>query len=142
MSATNGHGEDNNPLMLRLVSLVARVNDAFRDSYEEQRRCSGLLAQVVSAVERLEKRTDRLSEVVGGIGHDVEEVRKDQTDPRMRLPPAHEVQPPKNDSGGIVALARLAEKLPAPWVALLLKSSVFAGLGAAALRFVQWMTGH
>lgn len=144
MSATNGHSEGNDPLMLRLVSLVSRVNDALRDSYEEQRRCSGLLAQVVSAVERLETSTDRLREVVGGIGHDVEEVRKDQTDPRMRIPSEVQVQPSKNASGGaLVHAARLAEHMPASWAGGLLKLGVSSGLGAALLRAIQWITtGH
>ena len=134
----------------RFIGAIGSLRAVLRDYSEEQRRSSALLAQVVSALERLKEIIlevkHHVAEVRGdveGVEETVERIRID-TNPRgfAKFDPA-EVKPPKNDSGGIVALARLAEKVPASWASGLLKLALSSGLGAALLRAIQWMTtGH
>lgn len=143
----NGYEADQ-PLLERMISAVARFNELARGLGDSLDSLSQQQADGFEAVRREVRDEIRaLERVILGIGHDVEEVRKDQTDPRMRIPPEFQGQPPyrngKGDSGKLVALARVAEKVPTPWVAGLLKLSLSAGLGGLALQFIQWLAnGH
>lgn len=99
-----------------------REHDAIRSKLEDIRRD---LVAIESAIE--ETRSDV----------------KDATDPRIQIPNQVKDQSPDNKSGPLVIFARLAEKMPTPWVSWLLKLAVSSGFGAAVLRGVQWLTtGH
>jgi hypothetical protein len=147
-ASSNGHSEADDPLMQRLIGLVSRVNDALRDFSEEQQRCSVLLERVERVLEKNHEVTVEIKHHVAEARGDIEEVRRDQTDPRMRLPGwPPEVQPSKSDkdSGGALAIrdGKVKFALPASWAGTLLKFGMSAGFGTAALRFIQWLTtGH
>lgn len=122
-----------------LLERLHRVSESFDDSSERHEREH---EKILESVRDLEKIVLVISERLDEARDDIEKVRED-TDPRIRLQ-AEAAREGKHDehgkSGKLVALARLAEKVPTPWVALLLKSSVLAAAGAGLLRFLQWMT--
>lgn len=103
-----------------------------------ERESEKIREEIRDLCERVIILTEHVSEARG----DIEKVRED-TDPRIRLyDPAEDERHREND-GALVALARIAEKVPTPWVVWLLKLSLPAGVGAAIMRGLQWLaTGH
>lgn len=134
---TPRNGEDQEAAnTLRLIGLVARLNDALRDFSEEQRRSSERLGRLESAV-------DDVRDIAVEVRHHIGETRggldklREETNPRLRLPAA-----PKDEDKGF-EITDEQVRLPRPWVGVVLKAGMSAGGGAALLRVVQWLTtGH
>jgi hypothetical protein len=135
----------------RLIALVTRMNDAIvefmallRELLAGQRVSSDRLARLESIVEKVYELAIRLSHNVDEVRDDVEEVRKDQTDPRgfKVLNPAEYPLRPKDEDGALVATARLVEKVPAPLRLTLFKLAVSGGVGAALLEAWHRLRGH
>ena len=153
MSNGNGSGtwEDASQTE-RLVGLVARLNAVLDGLHESvrllserlERECEQTRAELRREVGACHVLLVKVEAAVREARDDIERVRED-TDPRgfARLDPS-QVQPPKHDSGGaLVAVARVAEKVPGAWVGAVLKLAVSAGAGGLALRLIQWFTtGH
>lgn len=140
----NGEDEET-PNTLRLIGLVARMNDALRDFSGELRLSSDRSARVESAVEDIKKDVRELHRVAIGIDHDVEEIRRDQTDPKGHrlLDPAKHPLREKDDDGTGFEITAEQVRLPNAWAFAVLKFGVSAGGGALFLRLVQWAaTGH
>jgi hypothetical protein len=70
----------------------------------------------------------------------VEKVRE-ETNPRIRLPaPADKDEVEQREKSGLLVLAaRVAEKVPTPWVGWLLKLALSGSAGALAMRALQWL---
>jgi hypothetical protein len=132
------------------VGAVERLNGWIRSSDELRRLLSEQQARDFDAL-KTEVRAEfrALRDIVRDIAHHVDEardgiekVREDQTDPngfRLLRP---EVQPPKDEST-ITLVGKLAGKVPPSRAYEVLKFGLSAGLGTAALRFIQWLTtGH
>jgi len=147
MTPTNGHDLEATNTE-RLVALVARLNDSLRDLHAERLSCSQGLARVESGLEDVRKDVRDLRDLALGIQHnvdetrdEVEEFRKDQTDPRFRLQVPTEMQPQKKDgSGPSFAISDKPKlHLPAAWAVWMLKLALSAGFGGALLRLAQWV---
>lgn len=146
MGGSNGY-ESDQPLIERLISAVVRFNalaHGLGESLDSLSQQQALGFEAVRKEFRDECRT--LERAILNIGHDVEEVRKDQTDPRgVRLLDPAALEPRKNDSGGAVAIrdGKLKLALPASWAGVVFKLGMSAGVGGLALRIIQWLTtGH
>ena len=146
MGETNGHGNGSEgPLLERLVGLIERLNDWMRRAEVKDDLYLERLALLQSSLDRADREhadiLDRLSQIRGGVSEardDIEAIRED-TDPRLRITdPA--LDKPRDGSGKLVAFARLAEKVPTPWVLWLLKFAVSTAVGGLALRFWQWLS--
>lgn len=147
----NGEDEET-PNTLRLIALVARMNDAFvefmallRELLAGQRVSSDRLARLESVVEKVHEIAIGLAHNVDEARDDIDEVRRDQTDPKgVRLldPAQYPLRKKEDDDGALVAAARLAEKVPPTWVAWVLKLGLPI-TGAIGLRLWQWfVAGH
>jgi hypothetical protein len=153
MSNGNGNGtwEDASQTE-RLVGLVARLNTVLDGLHESvrllsersERNCEAIRQELRREVGACHVLLVEIRAAVIEARNDIERVRED-TDPRgfVRVAP-DAVQPPKHDSGGaLVAVARVAEKVPGAWVGAVLKLAVSAGAGGLILRLIQWFTtGH
>ncbi len=144
------NGRDYRPPTERdeFIGAVERLNGWIRSSDELRRLSSEQWARDFEAF-RAEVRGEfrALFKAVLGIEHDVDEVRRDQTDPRglKLLDPAQDQPSRDNGSGSALAIrdgkVRLA--VPASWAGALLKYLLSAGLGGALIRLAQWFThGH
>ena len=129
----------------RLIGLVGSLRAVLRDYSEEQRRSSARLERVESALERLKEIAlevkHHVAEARGdidGVGETVERIRED-TNPRGHALYDPAALKPSNGSGGVVAIARLVEKVPASWASGLLKLALSSGLGAALMRLAQFL---
>lgn len=109
------NGFDSDAVLLeRLISLVARFN-ALADGWDkrfsslEQQQDTGFEA----VREEVRKEVGELRDIVLNIQFQLGRVRED-TDPRLRLPTAAELQPPKpkHEDGALVEAARVVEKVP------------------------------
>ncbi len=136
----------------RVAAALSRLNTAIRSMSET------ILQQADRSEQRAEKLLERFADtqadIIDKIGNldrsiavlavKLDEARddvRDITDPRIPLLHPSEVQHEKD--GALVAFAKLAEKVPTPWVAWLLKLSLPAGIGAALMRALQWLaSGH
>jgi hypothetical protein len=148
MPPTNGF-ESDAPPWDRLISLVARFN-ALADGWD--RRLDFLEQQAGTGFESVRK---EVREEIGKVRDDLDDLRelvvrvqvelgivREDTNPRMRLPPAHEVQSPKGEDGAIVATARLVEKVPAPLRSTLFKLALSLAGGGALTELWHRLTGH
>lgn len=133
------NGEDTEAAnTLRLINLVARLNDALRDFSVELRLFSDRLERLESAVEKSHEVIVDVRHHVGEARDDLERVRE-ETNPRIRVPAAFRDK--EEDKGFEITDEQV--RLPRPWVGVLLKAGMSAGGGAALLRVVQWLTtGH
>ncbi len=154
MGPTNGQGGELAAALERIVAAFGHLNRGLNTLSD---RVARLSESSSASSERREREFEILRTKLDDLGQkhvvlsmqlteardDIEGVRTDFTPP-LGVPlynPAKD--PPKNGSGSLVAFARLAEKVPTPWVGWLLKLGLSAGFGGAALRFIQWMTsGH
>ncbi len=139
MGQGNGQNTDVE-LMQRMISLVARLNDALRDFSEEQRRSSERL-------ERVESEVEKARETLIEVKHHLEEARdgiervREETNPRIRVPPG--AQGSVKEGGEGFEITDKQVRLPNSWATALLKLALSAGAGGLALRFAQWlMTKH
>lgn len=141
----------------KVAAVVARATTAIRSMDEEQRamrrEMSDQGARREREAEKARERDEAIRELIVILTSHVTEARDDlerldeKTDPhgfKLLDSSGHPLREKEsNDSGKLVAFARLAEKVPTAWVAGLLKLAVSAGLGGAALRALQWLAnGH
>lgn len=156
MDQPNGKPNELGTALERIIAAFARINTALRSLLERLLRLSDEHATsserrekeheiVRSKVENLSQRVEYAITLIAESKGDIERVR-DWTPIHgvpLQDPSAGSRSDKKNDSGALVAIARVAEKVPSSWVGWLLKLGVPAGLGAGALRFAQWLvTGH
>lgn len=146
MAQTNGLDRDAANTE-RLISLVARLNDALRDFSVEQRLSSERLGRVESAVEKVREAVTRVEHHLAEARKGIDEI-EDRWTPARGVPLLDPAQYPlkkKDDSDKFVTVTdgKVKLALPGSWVGALLKFALSAGAGGLVLRFVQWLaTGH